>query len=50
MNHRTNIEQKKSETKENILYNLIYLKFKKGKDFNDRGQNRAIYFPNGEVT
>lgn len=32
MNHRPTIEQ---ETKENILYDLIHLKFKKGKDFND---------------
>lgn len=32
MNHRPNIEHEKSETKESILYDLIDLKFKKGKD------------------
>lgn len=48
MNRRSNIEHEKSETKENILDDLIDLKFKKGKD-SDRSQSRTTYFPNGEV-
>ena len=47
MNCRPNIEQEKSETKENILYDLIRLKFKKGKDFNDRGQIELLISPMG---
>lgn len=49
MNHRQ-YEQGNSEIKQNILYDLIDLKIKKGKDFNNRSQNRATYFPSGEVT